>query len=141
MSLEALTLLSTSAIVASGVSLLVGWYFIRARRDMIRHRNAMLTASAMAALFLVFYVTRWATYGSKPFPGEGGWRLFYFANLLPHIVLAMALGPMALRLIYLALRKRDYRAHRRLARVTLPVWLYVAGSGWLIYYLLYVKTY
>ena len=141
MSLEALTLLSTSAIVASGVSLLVGWYFIRARRDMIRHRNAMLTASAMAALFLVFYVTRWATYGSKPFPGEGGWRLFYFANLLPHIVLAMALGPMALRLIHLALRKRDYLAHRRLARVTLPVWLYVAGSGWLIYYLLYVKTY
>jgi putative membrane protein len=141
MSLQTLTMLSTACIVLSGVSLLVGWYFIRARRDRIRHRNAMLSATAMAGLFLVFYVTRWSLHGSKPFPGHGGWRLFYFANLLPHILLAMALGPMAMRLIYLALRRRDYPAHRRLARVTLPVWLYVAGSGWLIYYLLYVKTY
>jgi putative membrane protein len=141
MSLQALTMLSTSCIVLSGVSLLVGWYFIRARRDMTRHRNAMLTATTFAGLFLVFYVTRWALHGSKPFPGTGAWRLFYFANLLPHVVLAMAVGPMAMRLIQLALRKRDYRAHRRLARITLPIWLYVAGSGWLIYYLLYVKTY
>jgi putative membrane protein len=108
---------------------------------MVRHRNAMLTATALAGLFLVFYVSRWVLHGSKPFPGTGAWRAFYFANLLPHILLAMALGPMALRLIYLALRKRDFRAHRKLARVTLPVWLYVAGSGWFIYYLLYVKTY
>ena len=103
--------------------------------------NAMLTATSFAGLFLVAYVTRWSLYGSKPFPGSGGWRLFYLANLLPHVVLAMALGPLAIRLIYLALRKRDFVAHRRLARITLPIWLYVAGSGWLIYYLLYQKAY
>ena len=108
---------------------------------MVRHRNTMLTASAFAALFLVFYVLRWSLYGSKLFDGTGGWRLVYFSTLVPHIVLAIVLGPLALRLMYLALRKRDYAAHRRLARVTLPVWLYVAVSGWLIYYLLYVKTY
>lgn len=141
MSLRFLTLLSTACIVLSGASLLVGWYFIRARRDRTLHRNAMLTATSFAGLFLVFYVTRWSLYGSKPFEGTGAWRTFYFVNLVPHIILAMALGPLALRLIQLALRKRDYVAHRRLARITLPIWLYVAGSGWLIYYLLYVKTY
>jgi putative membrane protein len=141
MSLRFLTLLSTACIVLSGASLLVGWYFIRRRRDRILHRNAMLTATSFAGLFLVFYVTRWSLYGSKPFEGTGAWRTFYFVNLVPHIILAMALGPLALRLIQLALRKRDYAAHRRLAKITLPIWLYVAGSGWLIYYLLYVKTY
>lgn len=141
MSLEALTKMSTASIVLSGACLLVGWYFIRWRQEISRHRNAMLTATAFAALFLVFYVTRWSLYGSKPFPGQGSWKLFYFANLVPHILFATVLAPLVVRLIYLALRKRDYVAHRRLARVTLPMWLYVAASGWLIYYLLYGKTY
>jgi len=141
MSQQALTAISTSCIVLSGASLLLGWYFIRWRRDMHLHRNTMLTATTFAGLFLVAYVTRWSLYGSKPFAGSGGWRLFYFANLVPHVILAMAVGPLAVRLIYLALRKRDYAAHRRLARITLPIWLYVAASGWLIYYLLYQKSF
>ena len=141
MSLHTLTLISTSCIVLSGASLLLGWYFIRWRRDMILHRNTMLTATTFAGLFLVAYVTRWSMFGSKPFAGTGGWRVFYFVNLVPHIILAMAVGPLAVRLIYLALRQRDFAAHRRLARITLPIWLYVAASGWLIYYLLYVRTY
>jgi putative membrane protein len=141
MSLATLTMLSTACIVLSGASLLVGWYLIRWRRDRTAHRNAMLTATALAGLFLVFYVTRWAMFGSKPFDGTGGWRAFYLAVLVPHVLLAIAVGPMALRLIQLALWREDFAAHRRLAKVTLPVWLFVAGSGWLIYYLLYVKTY
>jgi len=134
---ERLTLVSTTFIVLSGLSLLVGWYFIRARRSMERHRAAMLAATTFAGLFLVAYVTRWSLYGSKPFAGTGWWRTFYLANLAPHIVLAIAVGPLAMRLIYLAAARRDFVAHRRLARVTLPIWLYVAASGWLIYYLLY----
>ena len=141
MSREALTALSTSCIGLSGVSLIFGWYFIRARKDMQKHRAAMLTATSLAALFLVFYVTRWALYGSKPFAGEGAWKVLYLTTLVPHIILAMAVGPLAVRLLYLALRKRDYAAHRKLARVTLPIWLYVSASGWVIYYLLYGKTY
>jgi len=140
-SLQTLTIVSTACIVLSGISLLLGWYFIRARRDIVRHRNTMLTASSFAALFLVFYVLRWSLYGTKLFAGTGVWRLVYFSILVPHIVLAVALGPLVVRLIYLALGRRDYAAHRRLARVTLPIWLYVAASGWAIYYLLYVKTY
>ena len=141
MSLQTLTMISTSCIVASGVSLLVGWYLIRWRRDQLAHRNAMLTATAFAALFLVFYVTRAMVFGSKPFAGTGDWRLVYIAILVPHVILAIAVGPMAIRLIQLALWRRDFPAHRRLAKVTLPIWLFVAASGWVIYYLLYVKTF
>jgi len=141
MSLPTLTLLSTCCIVLSGVSLLIGWYFIRRKRDRDRHRAAMLSATGLAGLFLVFYVTRWSLYGSKPFGGSGGWRVLYFTTLVPHVLLAIAVGPMAIRLIQLALVRQDFTAHKRLARVTLPIWLYVAGSGWLIYYLLYLRTY
>ncbi len=141
MTLETLTLISTSFIVLSGLSLLLGWYFIRWLKNMVLHRNTMLTATTFAGLFLISYIVRWFEYGSKPFPGEGGWRIFYFVNLVPHIIFAIAVGPLALRLIYLALRKRDFRAHRKLGRVTLPIWLYVAASGWLIYFLLYKVTY
>jgi putative membrane protein len=141
MTLAELTFWSTTCIVLSGVTLLLGWYFIRVRRDVARHRGTMLAASTFAALFLVFYVTRWSLYGSKPFAGQGVWRIIYFANLLPHIVLAMLLGPLVLRLLYLALRQRDFAAHKRLARFVLPMWLYVAASGWLVFYLLYGKTY
>ncbi len=134
---EALTLVSTSCIVASGVALLVGWWFIRRTGSMARHRAAMLTATAFAGLFLVTYVTRWSMYGSKHFEGTGVWRTVYFVNLVPHVILAMAVGPLAVRLIYLAAVRSDFVAHRRLARVTLPMWLYVAASGWLVYYMLY----
>lgn len=136
MTLETLTRISTACIVLSGLSLLLGWYFIR-RRQVARHRNTMLTATGFAGLFLIAYVSRWAMFGSKPFTGEGFWRTLYFSILVPHILLAMALGPLALYLIFLALKRQDYQRHRRWARITLPIWLFVAASGWAIYYLLY----
>jgi putative membrane protein len=137
MSLEGLTRLSTSCIVASGGCLLVGWYLIRVPRRVAWHRNVMLLATALAGAFLAVYVTRWALYGSKRFAGTGLWRTLYFANLIPHVILAIAVGPLAIRLIRLALVRRDFAAHRRLARITLPIWLYVAASGWIVYYMLY----
>jgi putative membrane protein len=141
MTLETLTIFSTSFIVLSGISLLVGWYFIRWQKNMKLHKNMMLTATIFAGLFLVAYVTRWALHGSKPFEGEGAWRLFYIANLVPHIILAIAVGPLALYLIYLALQKRDFRTHRKWGRITTPIWLYVAASGWLLYFMLYKMTF
>ncbi|MBA3531567.1 MAG: DUF420 domain-containing protein [Ardenticatenales bacterium] len=141
MTLETLTSMSTAFIVLSGLSLLLGWYFIRWRKNRQLHQNTMLAATTFAGLFLVAYVTRWAMFGSKPFEGEGGWKIFYLANLVPHIILAIAVGPLALYLIYLALKKRDFSTHRTVGRVTLPIWLYVAASGWLIYYLLYKATF
>lgn len=137
MSLEQLSLLSTSLIVASGASLVLGWILIRGPRRIDAHRNAMLLATALAAAFLVAYVSRWAIHGSKPFAGTGGWRALYLSILLPHVVLAIAVGPLALRLIWLALRRQDWPAHRRLGRVTVPIWLIVAASGWAVYWMLH----
>jgi putative membrane protein len=137
MTLQTLTTISTTFIVASGLSLLLGWFFIRIRRDQRRHRNTMLAATAFAALFLIAYVTRWVTFGSKSFEGTGWWRTLYFVNLIPHILFAIAVGPLAVYLIYLALIQKKYRRHRRWARFALPIWLYVAASGWLTYFLLY----
>ncbi len=137
MSQEALTLVSTTCIVLSGACLLLGWYRIRSRHDRAGHRNAMLVATACAGAFLVAYVARWSLFGSKPFAGTGAWRSVYLATLTPHIILAIALGPLAIRLIYLALGKQDFVRHRRLARITLPIWLFVAASGWAIYFMLY----
>ena len=97
----------------------------------------MLGATGLAALFLVAYVTRWSLYGSKPFEGTGAWKIFYLANLIPHILLAMAVGPLALWMIYLALGSKDFDKHRRIGRITVPIWLYVSASGWLIYFMLY----
>jgi putative membrane protein len=137
MSLEALTRVSTACIVASGVCLLLGWFLIRVPRRVAWHRNVMLLATTFAGAFLAAYVARWALYGTKPFAGTGAWRTIYFGILIPHVILAIAVGPLAVRLIRLALVKRDFVAHRRLARITLPIWLYVAASGWMIYYMLY----
>jgi len=137
MSQSALTIASTSFIVVSGLSLLLGWLAIVRGKHVRRHKALMLAATGFAALFLVAYVTRWAAYGSKPFAGEGAWRAVYFANLVPHVVLAIAVGPLALWQIDLAMRRRDFEAHRRWGRVTAPVWLYVAASGWLVYWMLH----
>lgn len=136
MTLETLTQLSTTFIVLSGASLLIGWWLIR-RKRIDAHRNMMLSASGFAALFLVAYVSRWALYGSKSFEGTGVWKAIYLGILVPHILLAMAVAPLALMLIDLALRKRQYDRHRKLARWVLPIWLFVAASGWVIYFMLY----
>lgn len=137
MSLEQLTSLSTALIVASGISLLVGWYCIRGPRLVAAHRTAMLLATALAAAFLAAYVTRWGLYGSRPFAGTGAWRVLYLSILVPHVVLAILVGPLALRMIWLAVARRDWPAHRRLGRFTVPIWLVVAGSGWAVYWMLY----
>lgn len=136
MTLETLTTLSTTFIVLSGMSLLIGWWFIR-RKNIDQHRNMMLSASGFAALFLVAYVSRWAMYGSKSFEGTGIWKTIYLSILIPHIILAMAVGPLAIMLIDLALRRKQYPRHKRLARWVLPIWLFVAASGWAVYYMLY----
>ncbi len=140
MSQQHLTLISTSCIVVSGICLLLGWWQIR-RQRMEAHRAFMLAATAFASLFLIAYVTRWSLFGSKSFEGIGGWKTFYLANLAPHILLAMTVGPLALYQIYLALGPKDFARHRKFGRITVPIWLYVSASGWLIYFLLYVMEF
>jgi putative membrane protein len=101
-----------------------------------RHRKLMLSAASVSALFLVSYVTYHAQVGSVRFTAHGIPRLVYFAILLSHTVLAVATLPLVLRTLYLGLRRRDDR-HRRIARWTLPIWLYVSVTGVVVYAMLY----
>jgi putative membrane protein len=129
---------NTSLIVISGVFLVLGYVFIR-RQLIAWHRRAMLTATVFAALFLVVYVTRFFLLQPKLFAGEGVVRVIYLAILFSHMVLAIAVGPMALVTLWRALRA-EYRQHRRLARMTLHIWLYVVVTGWTVYVLLYTQA-
>jgi uncharacterized membrane protein YozB (DUF420 family) len=119
----------------SGVLLLAGWILIK-RRRIAQHRACMIAAFAASTLFLVSYVVYHVHTGSRPFPGQGAVRLVYFTILISHIILAAAIVPMALVTLARGLRRDDAR-HRRLARWTFPVWMYVSVTGVAIYVMLY----
>lgn len=115
--------------------LLAGFAFIR-RGQVRRHRNAMVGALAASGLFLVFYVLRFSLTGTHRFAGEGLARTAYLTILFSHMVLAVVVVPLVLRLLWLIGRRR-FRAHARLARWTYPVWLYVSVTGIVVYAMLY----
>jgi putative membrane protein len=119
----------------SATLLILGWRAIRGgRRD--RHRRLMLAACATSALFLVSYLVRVGLTGTHRFPGDGALRAVYLAVLATHTILAAAVVPLVLRTLWLPLRSR-FPEHRRVARVTLPVWLYVSVTGVVVYVMLY----
>jgi putative membrane protein len=120
---------------ASAVLLTAGWRSIR-RRRIAAHRACMLGAFFVSVLFLVSYVTYHALAGSRPFTGEGWVRWVYVPVLVSHIVLAAAMVPFVLTTLYRALGA-DFVRHVRLARFTLPVWLYVSVTGVVVYVMLY----
>src|SRR5881396_671298 len=125
-----------AALNATCAALLVsGWVAIRRRRIAV-HRACMLAACAASALFLVSYVVYHSLAGSRPFGGQGWTRAVYFPLLVSHIVLAAAIVPLALVTVYRALQGRFAR-HVRIARWTLPIWLYVSVTGVLVYWMLY----
>lgn len=119
----------------SAVLLTVGFLMIR-RRKIIAHRNCMIAAFVVSGLFLTSYLIYHYHAGSTPFEGSGWIRSIYFAVLIPHIILAATILPLALITLYLALRKR-FTKHRRIARWTLPIWLYVSVTGIIVYWMLY----
>lgn len=119
----------------SAVLLISGFLFIR-RRNITAHRKCMLAACVTSTLFLVCYVTYHSFYGSTTFKGEGWIRPVYFTILLTHTILAVVIVPLVLITLFRALRER-FDAHRRIARWTLPVWLYVSVTGVIVYLLLY----
>jgi uncharacterized membrane protein YozB (DUF420 family) len=119
--------------------LILGYVLIRlGRRD--AHRAVMIAALGCSALFLISYLTYHAQVGSVRFQGQGPIRSLYFTILLTHTVLAAIVPFMALRTAYLALRNR-LAEHRRLARITLPIWLYVSVTGVVIYVMLYQMSF
>lgn len=119
----------------AAVLLTVGYLQIRRRRKEV-HRAFMIAAFVASALFLVSYTVYHAQSGSRPFTGHGAVRLLYFAILISHVVLAAAVLPLSLVTLWRAWNGR-FTAHARLARWTLPIWLYVSVTGVIVYLMLY----
>ena len=138
-------------IVLSGIALCTGVYFIR-RGNRVWHMRAMLTASALATIFLVLYLTRLGLGYEKVFTGPDAWKPAYYTLLISHIILAAANLPLVLVALWNAwnglkragnLSNIDapaalpyFNRHRAWVRWTVPVWLYVAVTGWIIYLVL-----
>jgi uncharacterized membrane protein YozB (DUF420 family) len=119
----------------AGLFLLAGFYFIR-RRQIARHRAAMIAAFVTSTLFLISYLIYHANVGSKPFHGQGPIRIVYFTILISHIILAATVVPMA-RVTLSRGHKRDDARHRRIAKITWPIWMYVSVTGVIVYWMLY----
>ena len=117
------------------VLLVVGWIAI-ARGNWRVHRAAMIAAFAVSAVFLACYLTYHWLVGHVPFQGQGPVRTVYFTILISHIILAVFVPILALRMFFLAWKGR-WDAHRRLGKITLPIWLYVSVTGVVIYAMLY----
>jgi len=119
----------------SGILLVIAYALIRARR-IEQHRKVMIAAFAASSLFLVCYVVYHAQVGSVRFTRQGFVRPIYFTILVTHVVLAAVVLPMAIITLSRGLKGR-YAQHRRIARWTFPIWLYVSITGVLVYVLLY----
>lgn len=119
----------------AAVLLLIGWYFIR-RNNISAHRVCMSAAFLCSILFLISYLIRYSLTGVHRYPGEGWDRTLYLWILGTHTPLAALVPPLALRTLYLAIKQR-FVSHRKWARVTFPIWVYVSITGVVIYLLLY----
>lgn len=135
MSVTDLPALNATLNAISTVLLVTGYVFIR-RGDRRRHKACMIAALTTSAMFLTSYVIYHAQVGSVPFKGTGWIRTLYFAVLIPHVILAAAIVPPVLITVSRALSAK-YDKHRRIARWTLPLWLYVSVTGVIVYLMLY----
>ena len=119
----------------SAVLLATGYYFIR-RRRIAAHKRCMVAAVATSCLFLVSYLTYHFQIGSKPFQGQGVIRTVYFSILISHTTLAAAIVPLVI-MTFRRAWKGNFERHARIARRTLPLWLYVSVTGVVVYWMLY----
>ncbi|MGC1679075.1 MAG: DUF420 domain-containing protein [Candidatus Binataceae bacterium] len=120
----------------AAVLLAAGFIFIK-HKNVRAHRACMLSALAVSALFLVSYLTFHAHAGEIRFSGIGWIRPVYFTILIPHVILATVIVPLALFTVSYALRGR-FASHRRIARWTWPLWMYVSVTGVIVYFMLYI---
>ena len=134
-SVSDLPLVNASLNAIATVLLIFGYVCIRQRR-IAAHRAAMVAAFATSVLFLISYLIYHAHAGSRPFPGRGNIRVIYFVILITHIVLAATIPPLAGITLWRAYRRRFDR-HMKIARWTLPLWLYVSITGIVVYWMLY----
>jgi putative membrane protein len=112
-------------------------FFAIRRKRVTLHRNLMLTAASASALFLVLFVVRFVRYGFAHFGGVGAMRVVYLAVFYSHEPIAVINVPLVVAAVILGLR-RSFRAHKEVAQMALPLWLYAAVTGVALYLLLYV---
>ncbi len=119
------------------VFLSLGFLFIKRGRK-TAHRNCMIAAVITSAIFLVFYVLHKILVRGvhTPFGGEGAIRAVYYVMLISHILLAMAIVPLVLITLNRGLKER-WEHHKKIARWTWPIWMYVSVTGVLVYFMLY----
>lgn len=120
----------------SAVFLLIGFVLIRQKRWKA-HRAVMWTAFGFSVLFLMSYLVYHYNEGSRPYEGDGINRIVYFVILITHVVLAAAVPPLAIITLWRGTKKK-FRNHRKIARYTLPIWMYVSVTGVIVYLMLYV---
>ena len=118
----------------SAIALVIGFIFIR-RRKIARHRTAMITAFIFSSLFLVSYLTNHALHGDMLYPGHSTVRTVYLTILASHVFLSMVALPMILITFYFSLSGR-FPQHKKIARFTFPIWLYVSVTGVVVYAML-----
>ena len=131
-----LPLLNATLNALAGI-LLVSAYIMIRKGNIARHRALMLAAFSTSVLFLVSYVIYHVNIGSRAFTGTGVIRVVYFVILITHVVLAIAIVPMADVTLRRGLRRDDLR-HKAIARWTFPIWLYVSVTGVVVYGMLYM---
>ena len=119
----------------SAILLVTGYRFIRAR-NIVAHRACQIAALAISILFLASYLTYHFNHGSTRFQGTGLARPIYFTILTSHTILATVIVPLVILTFYRAFRG-DFVRHRKIAKITLPLWLYVSITGVIVYLMLY----
>ena len=120
---------------ASALLLFTGYTFIR-QRNVAAHRACQIAALCISIVFLASYLTYHFNHGATRFQGTGLVRPIYFTILTTHTILATVIVPLVILTFYRAFRN-DFTRHRRIARVTLPLWLYVSVTGVIVYLMLY----
>jgi uncharacterized membrane protein YozB (DUF420 family) len=119
----------------SGMLLFAGWFAIR-RKRVEMHRRRMQGAIVVSAIFLVTYLVRVGLTGTHKFPELGFVRSVYLFILASHTLLAMVAFPLVIATFRLAI-KGNFETHRKLARITFPIWAYVSVTGIIVYLMLY----
>lgn len=120
----------------SALLLLAGLWAIRTGRRTL-HQRLMWSAFTSSTVFLISYLTRYALTGTTTYSGTGAAKVVYLIILFSHMLLAIAVVPMALRTLWLSAVAARFDAHKRLARITFPMWMYVSVTGVVVYFMLY----
>jgi len=121
------------------IALCVGLYFIK-HRNRKAHRTSMLLAFAFSCVFLISYIVNHALHGDTIFPGHGSVRTLYLSILASHVILSIVALPMVLTTFFFSLTGR-FAMHRRIARLTFPIWLYVSVTGVVVFFFLKAYVY